>query len=284
MVGTTTSVGSRSVSPTPRSRDKDHWKLALERALHSWRMCSQGAYTANPSTVKFNRSSITLFRVANITLHTSILDLQILAGLPKLMGKPVREDHVVKVVIRLTTQWALSEGALKAVSHALKLLSETLFSRATPDHFISRQQLGADGTYGSFQRTDYALDGILHGKWCLYLATLTLWSWGAVTANSASREGSVSMNGISNYGIAGTGVKIEEAEAFNSYPDHDQLAAWNHAHYYLKAMAASLGEKGGLASAPARAETRGLIITMRNLLLTERWELRIAVANGVANR
>src|SRR5579871_5694659 len=103
--GVTTTSQSRATSPQPQSRNRDHWKLAMERALHAWRNSMQGAYTANPSTVKFNRSSLTLFRIANVTLHTSILDLQILAGLPKLMGKPVKEETSLNVLLRLSTVW-----------------------------------------------------------------------------------------------------------------------------------------------------------------------------------
>lgn len=190
------------------------------------------------------------------------------------MGKPVGEDKVMKALFHLIHDWANSDGALKAVSHACKLLNETLFSKPGHDYVNLRQQrLGAgDGNYGHFQRMDYALDGILHGKWCLYLATLTLWSWGVVTQNNPSREGSVSMNGMTYT----AGLKMEDNDTFNSYQDQDEITAWNHAQYYLKAMAAAAAEKNALATTPARIETRGLVITIRNLLIDERWELRIS--------
>jgi hypothetical protein len=234
----------------------------------------QGAYTANPSTVKFNRSSMTLYRIANVTLYTSILDLQILAGLPRLMGKPVKQETSVNVLLRLSTSWAGSEGAAKSVQHALKLLNETLFSKSAPDYLASRQQrLGtSDGSYSHYHRMDYALDGVLHGKWCLYLATLTLWAWGVVTSNNPSREGSVGMNGMGGYG---TGIKVEDGESYNftSYPESDEIIAWHHAHYYLKQMTIASKDRSSLATVAARTETRGLVITIRNLLMQERWEL-----------
>lgn len=236
----------------------------------------QGAYTANPSTVKFNRSSMTLYRIANVTLYTSILDLQILAGLPRLMGKPVKEETSLNVLLRLSTTWASSEGAAKSVQHALKLLNETLFSKSAPEYLASRQQrLGmSEGMYSHYQRMDYALDGVLHGKWCLYLATLTLWAWGVVTSNNPSREGSVGLNGMGGYG---TGIKLEEGENFNfaSYPENDESAAWQHAHYYLDQMRLASKDRTSLATVAARTETRGLIITIRNILMQERWELCI---------
>jgi len=186
------------------------------------------------------------------------------------MGKPVREDYAMKVILQLIHVWAISEGAQKAVAHACKLLNETLFSRHGMDYVASRQRRlsNRDGSYGTFAPMDSALDGILHGKWCLYLATLTLWAWGVVTSNVHSREGSVMMNGI-NY----SNIKLEDSEGFGSYSDSDELRAWEHAQHYLKAMSAAATEKNALATTNVRTETRGLIITIRNLLREERWEL-----------
>jgi hypothetical protein len=237
----------------------------------------QGTHTAHPSTVKFNRSSMTLYRIANVTLHTSILDLQILAGLPRLMGKPVKSETSLNVVLRLSASWAGSEGATKAVYHALKLLNETLFSKAGPDYLNSRSQRirAQDGNYGPL-RQDYALDGVLHGKWCLYLATLTLWAWGIVTSNNVPAEASVSMNGMSNFGPA---IKMEDNEnKFGSYLETDEITAWHHAQFYLRSMAFAAGERTPLSTCPARAETRGLVITIRNMLMLERWELRMTTS------
>ena len=268
--GVPTSNQSGTASPTRTLRGRDYWKYSVERALHAWRTNMQGHYTGMTSTVKFNRSSLTLFRIANITLHTSIIDLQVLAGMGKIMGKPIKAPQTYHILIRMTTTWAGSDGAVKAVTHALKLLSETLFS--SPVYLPSRMHANNDPNFGQLQRADYALDGILHGKWCLYLATLTLWAWGAVISGPGSREGST-MNGMVSYG---QGVKGEDGETYtsHSYSDDDEQTAWAHAQGYLKTMVAAAHEKGGLVVTPARTETRGLVIVIRNLLANERWELR----------
>src|SRR5579859_5295413 len=205
--GVATSAQSRATSPTPRTtRERDQWKIVLERSLNAWRNCTQGAFTANPSTIKFNRSSMTLYRIAHVTLYTNIIDLQILAGLPKIMGKPVKEEASINVLLRLSTGWAGSDGATKSVISAVKLLNETLFQKPNMNPSAIRQQRGgnSDANYGHLQRMDYMLDGVLHGKWCLYLATLTLWAWGVVTNSNPSREGSIGINGN------GYGVKMED--------------------------------------------------------------------------
>jgi hypothetical protein len=272
--GVSTSSHSRATSPTPNST-REYWKLVLERSLNAWRNSMHGNSTANPSTVKFNRSSMTLYRIAHVTLYTNIIDLQILAGLPKIMGKPVKQDLATTVWIRMSSSWAGSEGAAKAVQHALKLLNETLFSRPSLDYLTSRQQRpgNLDGSYGQFQRMDHALDGVMHGKWCLYLATLTLWAWGVVTSNDSSREGSVAMNGMSTFG---SNVKMEDSEmvSFGEYSVDDEVTAWHHAHMYLQKMGA-VTDRNALSTMAMRTETRGLVITIRNLLANERWELRM---------
>jgi hypothetical protein len=220
---------------------------------------------------------MTLYRIANVTLHTSILDLQILAGLPRLMGKPVKSETSLNVVLRLSTSWASSEGATKAVQHALKLLNETLFSKSGPDYLNWRSQRirAQGGDYGHL-RQDYALDGVLHGKWCLYLATLTLWAWGIVTSNNVSSDGSVSMNGMNNFGSA---IKMEDSDnKYGSYLETDEITAWHHGQFYLRSMSRASTERNSLLTCPTRAETRGLVITVRNILMDERWELRMATS------
>jgi len=251
----------------------------IERALVAWKGCGQGQFTALPSIVKYTRSSLALYRIAHITLHTSILDLQILAGLSKLMGKLVRKEREISTQLRMCSDWATSEGALKAVSHALKLLSETLFSSKDGQDFILSRAFGnQDMTYGHHQRMDYALDGILHGKWCLYLATLTLWAWGVVGPQSLAQEGASSMNGMGGYT---SGFKTEDYDnLFPAFAENDHMSAWKHAQNYVTLMLQSVQERSttinlkGLINCPARAETRGLVLIIRNLLKNERWELR----------
>ena len=82
------------------------------------------------------------------------------------------------------------------------------------------------------------------------------------------------MNGMSGYA---TGIKVEDGEnySFNAYPEADEVTAWHHAHYYLKQMSIASQDRSSLATVAARTETRGLVITIRNMLLNERWELGI---------
>ena len=199
----------------------------------------------------FSKSSMLLYRIANITLYTSILDLQILAGLTRLMGKPVTSAAARNSLLRLSTSWAGSEGAAKAVHHAVKLLSETFF----PD-IHSRSRLWREG--------DPNLRGILHGKWCQYLATLTLWAWGAVTTDLTSRE-----NSLTDFG---TSFKSED-----EFYDDSNLTIENNegalrqAKSYLEKMATTPTKQ--LKYCVERGETRGLVIVMHNTLKAERWHL-----------
>jgi hypothetical protein len=258
-IGVTTNNASRATSPTPNSastREKesrrDHWKLSVERALYSWREYINGNFTASPGAPMFSRSSMLLYRVAGITLYTSILDLQILAGLTRLMGKPVTEASARHSLLRLSTSWAGSEGASKAVHHAVKLLLETLFPENN-----SRSRLLREG--------DPNLRGALHGRWCQYLATLTLWAWGAVTTDQ-SRENSLGDQ-------FGTSFKSEDDiyDEANLTIDNNE-GALRQAKNYLNKMSNTHTKQ--LRSCTERGETRGLVIVMHNALKIERWQLR----------
>jgi hypothetical protein len=228
----------------------------VERALGQWRYSIQRSFTASVSAARFNKASLTLYRVANITLYTSILDLQVLAGLSRLMGKPVRAPACLWSLARLSVTWAPSDGAIKAVQHALKLLQETLFQ--SNDY----RRFGSDNALGLNQSKDN-LEGILHGKWCLYLATLTLWAWGAVTtADEYPSE-------------EPPGDGIERGSKNPNIPD--VYHCWVEAQAYLEAMLnIPQDQLKVLRTIPARSNTRGLVGYMYNILINERWELRIS--------
>ena len=104
----------------------------------------QGTHTAHPSTVKFNRSSMTLYRIANVTLHTSILDLQILAGLPRLMGKPVKSETSLNVGLmgRFRRSHKSRISCLETLKRNALLQSWTRLSKLPlPTHQSTRRKL-----------------------------------------------------------------------------------------------------------------------------------------------
>jgi hypothetical protein len=156
-------------------------------------------------------------------------------------------------LLRLSTLWAESEGAAKAVHHAVKLLSESLFP---DDH--SRGRLWREG--------DPNLRGTLHGKWCQYLATLTLWAWGVVTMDQ-SRENSLGDQ-------FGTSFKSEDDiyDEANLTIDNNE-GALRQAKNYLNKMTTNYTKS--LRTITERGETRGLVIIMHNALKAERWQLRL---------
>ena len=242
----------------------------MERAFVAWRHSTQNHYTGLSNTVKFNRASLTLYRIASITLYTSIVELQIVAGLLKIMGRPVPVKEQQRVLLKMCTSWIQSEGAVKAVHHAVKLLGDTLFS--SPDYLpISNPSSANPEIYSRLQRADYSLDGILHGKWCLYLATLTIWAYGACTSINQSNDGIVSGLNMYGQGVQGAGGEFYTS---SDYDERDEQSAWLHAQAYLKAILPLTTDKAKLFSSNARVETRGVIIIIRNLLHPERWELR----------
>lgn len=248
----------------------------MENALSAWKQSMYGHNTGSLNTLNFNRASLTLYRIANLTLYASIVELQVVAGLPKIMGKPVPEVEQKRILRKMCTTWIQSEGAFKAVHHAVKLLKETLFSSSQYLPILTRNTMNAEFS-GPTQRADYFLDGILHGKWCLYLATLTIWAYGALSSINETNDGIVNELNMYGQGIQGSGGDFYMS---NNYHERDEQAAWMHALAYLDHVIKLPDKepekaKRTFLSSPNRIETRGVVIIIRNLLQNERWQLRI---------
>jgi hypothetical protein len=259
----------------------------MENALSAWKQSMYGHNTGSLNTLNFNRASLTLYRIANLTLYASIVELQIVAGLPKIMGKPVPEIEQKRILKKMCTTWIQSEGAFKAVHHAVKLLKETLFSSSQYLPILNRNAMNAEFS-GPTQRADYFLDGILHGKWCLYLATLTIWAYGALSSINETSDGIVNELTMYGQGIQSSGGDFYTS---NDYHERDEPAAWMHALAYLNHVIQLPDKepdkaKRAFLCSPNRIETRGVVIIIRNLLQNERWQLRIyhpkmLISNGL---
>lgn len=146
------STSWNSWSTTSLNHEPENWKLKFEDSLNAWRKTTVGSL-ANPSALKFHRSSMSLYRIAQISLYTNFLDLHILAGLDRIMGKPINEEARINMLLQLSADWAPSKGADRAVQHALSLFNETIFSYPYLDNLVAGQQplVNQDGKYYTFQ-------------------------------------------------------------------------------------------------------------------------------------
>lgn len=133
-------------------RSYELWKIDFEADCMATKM-GQGANCSRFTSIK--TAGHALYRAAHITLNAEILDLQICAGAPHILGQPVTPKDFERSR-RNIPRWLhdISGVALQAAKHASFLLQEAVMSLDEWDD--------ADA---------------FHFPWCLYLATLTCWAF-----------------------------------------------------------------------------------------------------------
>lgn len=96
-----------------------------------------------------------IYHAAHIILNVEVLDLQIYAGAPHILGRPVGTADFERSK-RVITEW-LHEGnkePAKAAFHASQILRDAIMNL-----------------------NDWDDNDVFHYPWCLYLATLTCWAF-----------------------------------------------------------------------------------------------------------
>ncbi|KAI1205781.1 fungal-specific transcription factor domain-containing protein [Annulohypoxylon truncatum] len=173
---------------------------------------------------------VAVYHAAHVLLHSEFLDIQIFAGARHILGRSVqradfmRSEKVVKRWATHATQSPESAGgpadAASAAWHAAQLLqnaSQTL--------------------------VDFDSMGLFHVPWCLYLATLTIWTF-------------------HHTGARGSG----------SGPDDDSELVWD-APAEMRALVDSMVEVGieGLTEVQGTKRTGGLVWIIAEVLSKVRW-------------
>ncbi|KAJ5950083.1 hypothetical protein N7454_001667 [Penicillium verhagenii] len=145
------------------------WADTIDAALDTW---STSLFSLQPSLCL--EAARPLHRVAQITLHVSLLDIHTVAVDPLLppdlpqqssaFTTSLANSKTAKALVRLR-RWACTDSARSACRYALILVKETMFSGR---RYLARE------------------DNVAPRPWCLYIAVLTLWVYGLVTAGPAS--------------------------------------------------------------------------------------------------
>ena len=152
----TLGVGTRRIisADFPSTPTIDDWRDILDRVIDTWSF----SLLSQTSSLCLDAAR-SLYRMAHITIYTSIIDIHIIAGAPSLLGNLLSSNDKAKANIRIRA-WSEKPEARKALSHSLLLIQETLFTgrpyRASEDNISLR-------------------------PWCLYHATLVIWAYGFVT-------------------------------------------------------------------------------------------------------
>ncbi|KAI1133805.1 fungal-specific transcription factor domain-containing protein [Hypoxylon sp. FL0543] len=173
---------------------------------------------------------VAVYHAAHVLLHSEFLDIQIFAGARNILGRPVQRTDFIRSE-KIVKRWAAghavqnsdhageSADAAKAAWHAAQLLQNA-----------------------SKTLVDVDFMGLFHVPWCLYLATLTIWTFHH------------------------TGAK-----ALGSIP-HDSELVWD-AQAEMCATVDSMVEVGaeGLLEVQGLKRTGGLVWVMAEVLSKVRW-------------
>ncbi|KAI1646611.1 fungal-specific transcription factor domain-containing protein [Daldinia loculata] len=174
---------------------------------------------------------VAVYHAAHTLLHSEFLDIQIFAGARHILGRSVQRTDFIRSE-KVVKRWAMSHtipgsdnadgstSAVAAVWHAAQLLqsaSQTL--------------------------VDFDSMGLFHVPWCLYLATLTVWTFHH------------------------TGAK-----GLGSGPEDDSELVWD-AQAEMRMLLDSMVEAGihGLPEIQGLKRTSGLVWVMAEVLSKVRW-------------
>lgn len=132
---------------------KDPWQTLLGRAYDNW----YNEFISSPCTLTTTRATtattLAIYHAAHIALHVEITDLQIFAGATHIIGRPVTALDVTHSRSRIQA-WVTGPYGTDALTHAARVLRD-----------------------GMHKLENWDAGDVFHYPWCLYLATLTLWSF-----------------------------------------------------------------------------------------------------------
>lgn len=168
-----TGIGDDAETPHERiSRSYDCWKADFDTYCMDMRLSH--SYDAQLFT-PFKTATLAMYRAAHVALNIEILDLQIFAGAPHILGKPVMAKDYERSQ-RIIRNWTVSEATRPAVGkaawHASRILRDAIMNLDE----------------GEF--TD-----LFHYPWCLYLACLTCWAFNTCVSTSTRGVNQVAWHG-----------------------------------------------------------------------------------------
>ncbi|KAF2714237.1 hypothetical protein K504DRAFT_488443 [Pleomassaria siparia CBS 279.74] len=247
-------VSSLGASQVLGGRDK--WRGSLTRAFDFWKQDFDGSLArpndlATPNAYSHSNglddnvleSRTVLHHLAHMAMHVDIVDCQIYAGATRLLGRSITSQDYLGAKRRMKEFWAPTARARDATFYALRFLSNVML----PEEHPAVPGSNAPATSLSYSARD---DTLLNRPWVLYFATLIVWSYG--------------------YALDG---HVKQPYSLPKYEDK------------VKDMSGFLRRVGGvrspedLAQMPDRNACLGMLILMRDMFKTTRWELLHEASN-----
>lgn len=179
-------VSSLGVSQALGGRDR--WRGALTRAFDFWKAdlddsIAKAGEGSNPAYTMTSRPTddenifenrTVLHHMAHMAMHVDIVDCQVFAGAPRLLGRGISQQDYNLAQRRMKEGWAPTARARDATFYALRFLSQVLMPDEHGSPHQRPSQVGRDAS-GLYSARD---DFLLNRPWVLYFATLIVWSYG----------------------------------------------------------------------------------------------------------
>jgi hypothetical protein len=244
-LGVTTALGGRDKWRGSLTRAFDFWKQDFDSSLNRSedRPASNSyGYSHGIDDDNVFESRTVLHHLAHMAMHVDIVDCQIYAGAPRLLGRSITPQDYNGAQRRMKEMWAPTARARDATFYALRFLSNVMVAG---DHSLNPNTPSSAG-FSYSARDDY----LLNRPWVLYFATLIVWS----------------------YGFALDGP-VKEPYQLPSYDDkvRDMVL-------YLNRVG-GVRSPEDLSKTSNRNACLGLLIIMRDMFKKTRWELLHEASN-----
>jgi hypothetical protein len=156
------------------SRSYDAWRADFDTYTRDTLQALEDYPPEKEEFQRYSTANLAIYHIAHIILHVDPIDLQIYAGASHIIGRPVTATDRDRSKQRIE-RWAMNDplSAATAASHAAHILRD-----------------------GIRKLKNWDAGDVFHYPWCLYLATLTCW-----TFQVASQAGTSGENGA-NFGAA----------------------------------------------------------------------------------
>ncbi|KAL1635737.1 hypothetical protein SLS58_010100 [Diplodia intermedia] len=187
-------VSSLGASSALGGRDK--WRGSLTRAFDFWKQdfdasLSKNGELTNPTAFAYSNglvddnvfeSRTVLHHLAHMAMHVDIVDCQIYAGAPRLLGRSITPQDYAGAQRRMKESWAPTARARDATFYALRFLSQVLLPHENGSGKIRAGAPAGQGPQSAEQAAGFTYsardDSLLNRPWVLYFAILIVWSYG----------------------------------------------------------------------------------------------------------
>lgn len=209
-----------------------NWKDRLSAAYSSLQARMDIAYIKadeESSARLIHRATPSLVTAAQIALFADIIDIQIYAGLPSVLGRFI-DRATFNASRRSVKEWARTSDGRTAVWYAVNFLRTSLLGTGTesygtiqtrgvgaapsteesrdaaaPPPGLRDRESNANPIGGAAGRKaldhESGLDEVLHHRWCQYLCALVVWAYGH--ALTIPRNGTTAADAAAGLGRAG---------------------------------------------------------------------------------